>query len=78
MTTTLEAIYEQGKLLLSKALPLPEKSRVKVTVESPVTDSDASRPPIIVVTGKDGLPSIRVKNGVITSQQVKEIESLTS
>ena len=35
MTTTLEAIYEQGKLLLSKALPLPEKSRVKVTVESP-------------------------------------------
>lgn len=43
MTTTLEAIYEQGKLLLSKALPLPEKSRVKVTVESPVTDSDAER-----------------------------------
>ena len=34
MTTTVEAIYEHGKLLLSKPLSLPEKSRVRVTIES--------------------------------------------
>ncbi len=34
MTTTVEAIYEQGKLLLSQPLSLPEKSRVRVTIES--------------------------------------------
>jgi predicted DNA-binding antitoxin AbrB/MazE fold protein len=32
MTATLEAIYENGTLKLSRALPLPEKSRVTVTV----------------------------------------------
>jgi bifunctional DNA-binding transcriptional regulator/antitoxin component of YhaV-PrlF toxin-antitoxin module len=31
-----------------------------------------------VATGADGLPLIRVENGVITSQQVKELESQTS
>lgn len=34
MTTTVEAIYEQGKLLLPKPLSLPEKSRVRVTIEA--------------------------------------------
>jgi predicted DNA-binding antitoxin AbrB/MazE fold protein len=34
MTTTVEAIYEHGKLLLERPLSLPEKSRVRVTVES--------------------------------------------
>ena len=34
MTTTVEAIYEQGKLPLSKPLSLPEKTRVRVTIES--------------------------------------------
>ena len=34
MTTTVEAIYEHGKLLLPKPLSLPEKSRVRVTIES--------------------------------------------
>ena len=34
MTTTVEAIYEQGKLLLPKPLALPEKSHVRVTIES--------------------------------------------
>ena len=36
MTTTVEAIYEDGKLLLSKPLSLPEKSHVRVTIESDV------------------------------------------
>ena len=34
MTLTVEAIYENGKLVLSHPLSLPEKSHVRVTVES--------------------------------------------
>lgn len=34
MTTTVEAIYEHGKLLLPRPLSLPERSRVRVTIES--------------------------------------------
>ena len=34
MTTKVDAIYEPGKLLLSKPLSLPEKSHVRVTIES--------------------------------------------
>jgi predicted DNA-binding antitoxin AbrB/MazE fold protein len=34
MTTTVEAIYENGKIVLSQPLSLPEKSRVRVTIES--------------------------------------------
>jgi predicted DNA-binding antitoxin AbrB/MazE fold protein len=33
MTTTVDAIYEHGKLLLPMPLSLPEKSRVRVTIE---------------------------------------------
>lgn len=34
MTTTVEAIYERGKLILPEPLSLPEKSHVRVTIES--------------------------------------------
>ena len=34
MTTTIEAIYENGKLILPRALSLPEKTPVLVTIES--------------------------------------------
>ena len=34
MTTTVEAIYEDGVLKLPRRLPLPDKSHVKVTIES--------------------------------------------
>jgi hypothetical protein len=34
MTTTVEAIYEDGKLVLAGPLLLPEKSHVRVTIES--------------------------------------------
>jgi predicted DNA-binding antitoxin AbrB/MazE fold protein len=34
MTTTVEAIYEDGVLKLSERLPLPEKALVRVTIES--------------------------------------------
>ena len=34
MTTTVEAIYEHGKIVLPKPLSLPEKSHVRVTIES--------------------------------------------
>ena len=36
MTTTVEAIYENGKILLPRPLSLPEKSPVRVTIESDV------------------------------------------
>jgi predicted DNA-binding antitoxin AbrB/MazE fold protein len=34
MTTTLEAIYEGGKLVLPRPLSLPDKSHVRVTIET--------------------------------------------
>ena len=34
MTTTVEAIYENGKIVLPRPLSLPEKSPVRVTIES--------------------------------------------
>ncbi len=34
MSTTLEAIYENGKLVLPQPLPLPEKTHVRVTIET--------------------------------------------
>jgi predicted DNA-binding antitoxin AbrB/MazE fold protein len=40
MTTTLQAIYENGRLTLPKPLPLPEKTRVQVTIDAnDVTDT---------------------------------------
>ena len=33
MTTTVEAIYEAGKLRLAKPLALPENAHVRVTIE---------------------------------------------
>jgi len=40
MTTTVEAIYEDGKLLLQQSLPLAENSRVRVTIESDAERED--------------------------------------
>jgi predicted DNA-binding antitoxin AbrB/MazE fold protein len=34
MSTTIEALYDDGKLILRRPLPLPEKTRVLVTVET--------------------------------------------
>ena len=34
MTTTVEAIYESGKIVLPRPLSLPEKSPVRVTIET--------------------------------------------
>ena len=34
MTTTVDAIYENGRLLLLRPLSLPENSQVRVTIES--------------------------------------------
>lgn len=34
MTTTVEAIYEDGKIVLPHPLSLPERSPVRVTIES--------------------------------------------
>jgi predicted DNA-binding antitoxin AbrB/MazE fold protein len=34
MSTTVEAIYEDGKLILPVPLPLPDKTHVRVTIET--------------------------------------------
>lgn len=39
MTTTVDAIYEHGKLILPEPLALPERSHVRVTIEA----NDAER-----------------------------------
>jgi predicted DNA-binding antitoxin AbrB/MazE fold protein len=41
MTTTVEAIYEHGTLVLPEPLPLPEKAHVRVTIESTDTERDS-------------------------------------
>jgi predicted DNA-binding antitoxin AbrB/MazE fold protein len=41
MTTTLEAIYQDGKLVLSRPLPLPEKSHVRVTIDTGDSEREA-------------------------------------
>lgn len=41
MTTTLEAIYENGKLILPGPLSLPEKSHVRVTIQTSDTEREA-------------------------------------
>jgi predicted DNA-binding antitoxin AbrB/MazE fold protein len=43
MITTVDAIYQNGKLVLPKPLPLPEKAHVRVTIESEQPLSDAER-----------------------------------
>ena len=41
MTTTVEAIYESGKLVLAQPLSLPEKCRVRVTIETTDMEREA-------------------------------------
>lgn len=43
MTTTLEAIYENGLLRLATPLPLPEHAHVRVTVQSDEATTDSER-----------------------------------
>lgn len=43
MTTTVEAIYENGKLTLPQALPLPEHTLVVVTIETRESCMDKDR-----------------------------------
>jgi predicted DNA-binding antitoxin AbrB/MazE fold protein len=43
MTRTMEAIYEKWVLKLPTPLPLPEKSPVTVTIQSPPVVDDAER-----------------------------------
>jgi predicted DNA-binding antitoxin AbrB/MazE fold protein len=40
MTTTVEAIYEDGVLKLPRKLPLPEKAHVTVTIDSDTAECE--------------------------------------
>ena len=41
MRTTVDAVYENGKLVLPRPLSLPERSHVRVTIESGDTEREA-------------------------------------
>lgn len=41
MRTTVDAIYEKGKLVLPRPLSLPEGAHVRVTIESGDTEREA-------------------------------------
>lgn len=41
MTTTVEGIYENGKILLPRLLPLPDQSQVRVTIVSGDSEREA-------------------------------------
>lgn len=41
MTTTIEAIYENGRLVLPRPLSLPEHAHVRVTIETADADREA-------------------------------------
>ena len=41
MTTTIKAIYENGRLVLPRPLSLPEHAHVRVTIESGDTEREA-------------------------------------
>ncbi|MCK6556465.1 antitoxin family protein [Candidatus Binatia bacterium] len=41
MRTTVDAVYENGKLVLPTPLSLPERSHVRVTIESGDTEREA-------------------------------------
>jgi len=41
MTTKVDAVYENGKLILPQPLSLPENTHVRVTIESTDTEREA-------------------------------------
>ena len=51
MTTTVRAIYDSGQLMLSKPLPLPEKTPARVTIDAKVA-KDAARSSCLKVSEK--------------------------
>ena len=59
MNTTVDAIYEHGKLTLPQPLALPEKSHVRVTIESDDLAHEAVRPEIAFAKwrGRGQLPN---------------------
>ena len=69
---TYEGTVKNGQIKLPETVHLPEHTKVLVVVPD---TKDAEH--FTIVTGDDGLPLIRATNGVITSQQVKELETQT-
>ena len=71
-TTTYEGTVENGRIKLPDTVKLPDHTKVLIVVP------DMKPAPFTITTGDDGLPVIRANNGVITSQLVKDIETLTA
>lgn len=71
-STTYEATVHNGLIKLPETVHLPDDTKVLVVV--PTVEARC----FTITTGDDGLPVIRASNGVITSQLVKDIETLTT
>ncbi len=71
-TTTYEGTVENGQVKLPDTVHLPDHTKVFVVVP------DMKAAPFTITTGDDGLPVIRTANGTITSQMVKDIETLSA
>ena len=71
-TMTFEGIVENGQIKLPETVHLPDHTKVLVVVP------DMKVEPFTIATGDDGLPVIRTTNGTITSQLVKDIETLSA
>jgi len=71
-TTTYEGTVENGQIKLPETVHLPDHTKVFVVVP------DMKVEPFTIATGDDGLPVIRTTNGIITSQLVKDIETLSA
>ena len=63
MTTTIEAIYENGGLVLPRPLSLPEHTQVRVTIQSNGADDDFSE-----LTAMAGDPQIQRELSAINSE----------
>src|SRR3974377_1532960 len=55
MTTTVEALYEDGMLKLPRRLPLPEKAHVKVTIDSGTAEGEDTERGAWLKLSKDAL-----------------------
>lgn len=69
---TVEVDFEHGRLTAREPHLLPERGHGLLTVLA----SPAASASFAVATGPDGLPVIRANGGVITAEQVREIEGL--
>ena len=63
--------------IIARIKELPANEQVKIAQYMAENGDSPAGNPVSVDTGSDGLPVIRARGGIITSQVVHEIESRT-